>query len=350
MKRLGHHCYTSIGGYKTVHCSPWLESVRGVLDRRAQACYSEVGRFDCIRRDGLWIATFVLANGVDHVRRPRTLVHQVVFESANEPPVFSPFFLKLACLERLDHEDPALEHRLVTDLDQLNLREHMPHPQQFGAALQGDTVDFLLAFYESVMHAEEPETCLIKDIDSLLETIRPGSCLATIHGVDFHVSSLQHPLDNYDLPSVHIVNEMTRQCDMDSSILLPSSSRCILDIFLEAEQPHLFLFLFRHLSLRQLVEGEGTHDLFRLVLEKRVCLDPAGFPLVNEHFPELARVLMGLGGSAVLQHVLRKWLETAGMLSEPALADDCEEYLNKLTSAEALTTFFTFLEHYGIVL
>lgn len=85
---LRHHVYSSLRGYKTLHCSASIPAeTRSVLDLLARRFQTAVGRSPVAGffglGQGLSCAVRGFPHGVDHAGRPRVCVHSVVFAEAD---------------------------------------------------------------------------------------------------------------------------------------------------------------------------------------------------------------------------------------------------------------------------
>jgi hypothetical protein len=116
MIAVGHHVYTSFGGQRTVHLSPSLAGWGALLEERAAAAYGAEPGFEAAPWPGGWCLTAAVANGRDHVGRPRSLVHQLVIASPCAVSAATPLLALPLLLPRLDHDDPFLDRRLASEL------------------------------------------------------------------------------------------------------------------------------------------------------------------------------------------------------------------------------------------
>jgi hypothetical protein len=131
---VSHHIYSSTGGYRTVYASaddPSLASVLPALEQFADSLCSRGASRTLDHRlpigDGHYAISRSFVHGADHVGRPRTTVHTVVFDRGADPtPEFDPF--RLPELHFIDETTdvaaiPPLPREILLDEDQ---REWLP--------------------------------------------------------------------------------------------------------------------------------------------------------------------------------------------------------------------------------
>lgn len=357
-RRLGHHCYSSFGGYRTVHCSPWLARMSDLLDQRAQSCYSQTGRYDIVRGGGLWIASFVIANGTDHVGRPRSLVHQVIMEEQSAPPIFSPLFLRGACLDSLAHADPALEQRLVTDLDALNVRALMPAPDRFGSFLRGPARPVILSAYDALNNPGDPVVCELPHPDRIAEDLAPALACVMVHGQRFQFSTLDRLLpDPFGAagPRVQLRSGVSgggghRSSTTILDLSLASPGHVLVEILERSQEPHKVLFLFRQLPVAELFQAPPLMSLLRLVLDGRLSLDQQGVPQFGLPGGRgLAALLCELGGLAVVRCGLERWAASQrAHLADPEQADELDQRIIACRSHDDIDALFLAGDPFGL--
>lgn len=334
MRRLGHHLYTSFGGQRTTYVSPWLAEWREILENRARACYGEVGAFDLLHAHGLWLATFVVANGFDHVKRPRSLVHTVVLEDANVPAVFSPLILRNACLARLDHEDPAVGHRLNQDLDPL-LRTALPRPQELARVLQGPARPLLAGFLHALQQPGVPVDVAMVSPGEIIADLSFGLCAVLMHGPQCHISSLAHVLpDDSPRAVLHLCpptagkaavgrETVGRETDEFGQPMWAGSEQ-LLDFIAEDAQPPRLLFFLRQAALDKLLEPDAL-DYLRGAFEMvKPTLDTDGVPGFQHdqaHAELLLQALLRVGALGLLRTVLERWSAGFGPGDEAVVAE-----------------------------
>ncbi len=355
MRRLGHHCYTSVGGYRTLHCSPWLEPLRPLLDERAQTCYAEAGRFDLAHGGGIWLASFVISNGVDHVRRPRNLVHQVVIEEKNIPPIFSPLFLRQVCLDRLDHDDPALEQRLSTDFEHIDLGREMPSPDRFGQLFTGPANPIIVACYEALAHPDQPVRVPVSKVEACLSDLPAALCAPLVHPSAFHLSSLEHPLAypfQEHAAAVHIRNGgRSLKSSTITTSGLDSPPRVLTEIVARHPQPHRLLLLLRRLPLPQLFHPQGLMQLLHQSLDGGGALNHQGLPqLGTGQGQAFLCTLLRLGGVDVVREALMNWSQSLATRIDPELQDDIDARIIACTSEAELSALAQVCNAGGITL
>ncbi len=317
MRRLSHHVYTSFGGQRTAFLSPELEPSRAMLEERARQAYAEVGQFDCVHQDGRWIATFVLANGVDHVNRPRSLVHQVVLESALAPAVFSPLFLRAATLPRLEHDNPALGHRLTTDLDLLDLRSQMPAPEDLLRLLRGRMRPLMTALLRALARPGLPVRQQVVDFSSQHADFAAASAALLVHAPDVQISTCARPLPTADVPAD--LAQLFIQPDSERRMLSETmfvdagvfvAAEDLLDLIVQAAQPPRILFLLRQIPLPSLLRQPLISELKAAFLGTTLTLGRDGVPILDPLDPRshrLLRALAALEASEPVAGVLAAW-------------------------------------------
>ncbi|MFM2089970.1 MAG: hypothetical protein RLZZ127_459 [Planctomycetota bacterium] len=190
-----HHLFTSFGGQRTVHASPGLADQLPALEARAQAAYHAGPGWECLHADGLWLATFAIGNGTDHVGRPRMLVHQVAIRDNHLPALFSPLWLRRATLARLDSPDPgALAARLPDDLAGIDLRTVLPPPAEFSqlllAPVRAAAGALLQALRRAGAHVEQEVPGALAGGDALAAVL----CAALLHQPACRISTWRTPL------------------------------------------------------------------------------------------------------------------------------------------------------------
>jgi hypothetical protein len=327
MRRLGHHLYTSFGGQRTTHLSPWLADWREILEDRARECYPGVGQFDILHAHGLWLATFVMANGFDHVKRPRSLVHQIVLEDANVPAVFSPLILRQACLTRLDHEDPAIGHRLPQDLDPL-MRSTLPKPQELARVLHGPARPLLAGFLHALQQPGTPVAVTMLSLGDVMADLSFGLCAVLMHGPECHLSSLAHPLpDDQPRAVLHLQPAASAGGATDSDEfgqVMFAGAEQLLDFIAGDPKPPRLLFFLRQCALARLLEAEPV-DYLRTAFEVVApTLDHDGIPQFK---PDQARAelllqaLLRVEARGVLRAVLDRWAGDFGPGDEDIVAE-----------------------------
>ena len=320
MRRIGHHIYTSFGGYRTVYCSEWLQDRSKQLEARAQACYVDIGGFDCRMTGDEWTATFVIDNGVDHVGRPRGLVQQVVFSANDSPPVFSPLLLRAVCLENLQYEDPQLGKRLIEDFDALDLATLMPRPSVFAELIAGPVRPILEQGFRALV---EPEEAVIltgfEHRDRVMADLPAALCVLLLHDAAWHLSSLSQPLgltgsDTH--PRLFLPGGRGYRQGKTSSIRRAPETfepgKLVLDLIAANPKPHLVLFLLRRLAPKQLFQVVPLQRLIQLQAAGQMTLDREGeLELAKDasHALDVLTVIQALGGQLIVNHVLTRWTE-----------------------------------------
>ncbi|MFW5829596.1 MAG: hypothetical protein ACOCXA_04980, partial [Planctomycetota bacterium] len=326
MRRIGHHCYTSLGGYRSVHLSPWLEPMRALLEQRALACYSETDAFDLVHGGGFWLATFVIPNGVDHVRRPRNLVQQVVVEDASIPPIFSPLFLRATCLERLDQNDPALEQRLITDIADIDLRRLMPPPERFGELFSGPAGEVVVACYEAMARPEDSMAVTVERFEACREDLTAALCAPMVHGERCHISCLSRPLpDPFGDSAARVHIRHGKQVRTRGTVAVAgvdSPARLLTELVARSRQPQRLLLLLRRLPVPQVLDSGGLMQLLRLSLDDRLILDAHGLPQLGRgNGLAVLTALLRLGGLHTVRDALAGWSATLAHLQGDVLDD-----------------------------
>lgn len=312
MRRLGHHLYTSLGGQRTVFCSAWLAGWRAWLERRAGELYGEPGSFDLVQVSGLWVAGFVQPNGVDHVGRPRQLVHQIVLEATNAPAVFSPLLLRHALLNRLDHDDPNIEHRLVTDLDRLDWSAVMPTPQDFPRILRGPVRPALRGMLRALRHPGTVERVQLTGLSDHLADLAAGSCAVLMHGQAVRICSLatlRPESDAGSLPTVHLTPGGTTRMQSDRLTGLADAEDW-LDLIANAGQPHRVLQLLRQADPKKLLDPVRIAGLRAATTSGWPGFDREGTVLVQPSSPQagpLLAALLVVGADSAVRASLSRW-------------------------------------------
>lgn len=317
MRQLSHHVYTSFGGQRTAFLSPELESLRNLLEDRARQAYPETGHFDCVHQDGRWIATFVIANGVDHVNRPRSLVHQLVIGSHLTPAVFSPLFLRAAALPRLEHDNPALGHRLAADLDQIDLRSQMPAPDDLNRLLRGRMRPLMTAMLRALANDEAPIRQQVTDFSSQHADFAAASAALLVHAPDIQLSSLAHPLSPPDpsqpLARLFLLPDTERRMVSETMFIdqgVFAAAEELLDLIVQTPQPPRILFLLRLIPLPSLLKHGLIRELKTALLAAAPRFERDGQLQLDPLDPRSYRVLLALaaaGASVPVGAVLADW-------------------------------------------
>ncbi|GDY13366.1 hypothetical protein LBMAG53_22440 [Planctomycetota bacterium] len=315
MRRLGHHLYTSLGGQRTVFCSAWLAGWRAWLERRAGELYGEPGSFDIVQVSGLWVAGFVQPNGVDHVGRPRQLVHQIVLEATNAPAIFSPLLLRHALLGRLDHDDPGIEHRLINDLDRLDWSAVMPTPQDFPRILRGPARPALRGLLRAQRHPGTAERIQLTGLSDHLADLAAGSCAVLMHGQAVRIcalAALRPEPDAGVLPTVHLTSGGTTRMHSDRLTGMADAEDW-LDLIANAGQPHRVLQLLRQADLTRLLDPVRIAGLRTATSSGWPGFDRDGTVLVQPSWPQAGPLLVALlavGAEPAVRSTLSRWRPT----------------------------------------
>ncbi|MCS6969657.1 MAG: hypothetical protein RMM29_07780 [Planctomycetota bacterium] len=334
MRPLGHHLYTSFGGQRTVYLSPWLDGERQFLEHRARLAYATPGGIDGIHQQGRWIATFTFANGLDHVGRPRTLVHQLVVSSQDAPPVFSPFLLRSAALTRLEHDNPAIAHHLPADLDSIDLRAALPAPEELPRLFGGPVRALANALLRALADPGNPVRESVPDLPQLLPAFTAASSLLLVHAPPVQITTLPQPLplpDPQHPPAALILTGQSPRAPSPYDTLHCQSSaglaaEALLDLIAEAPQPPRVLFLLRRIPLRTLLIPSIALELHAALRAAPLSFDRNGLPLMPPTEPAAHRVVRALHAAEaydVIADILSGWradLIAAGLADTEWLA------------------------------
>lgn len=341
MRPLGHHLYTSFGGQRTVYLSPWLEGLRGLLEQRARLAYATPGAFDGVHQGGRWIATFSSGNGLDHVGRPRTLVHQLVVASEQAPPVFSPLLLRSAALTRLEHDNPAIGHHLPADLDALDLRAALPAPSDLPRLLAGPARVLAHALLRALAEPGQPVREVVSDLPALLPDFAAASSLVLVHAPPVQITSMPQPLPvpepQQPLAVLALSSGQPRHGGGAHETLAWHSAadlaaEAVLSLIAEAPQPPRVLFLLRRIPLPRLLASDIAVELHASLRQASVGFDRDGLPLMPPTDPASHRVLAVLQRAEaweLVSDILHGWrndLIAAG-LADPEWVVACDACL-----------------------
>lgn len=327
MRRLGHHIYSSFSGQRTVWLSPWLEDLRGVLEARAQACYHYPDRYDIIHCGGWWLITFVCPNGQDHVGRPRQLVHQMLLSSQEAPAIFSPLFVREACLSRLSHDDPSIEQRLIHDLDLIDLSRVMPSPAEFGNVLRGRARPCLSALLRILLQPGAEQEVALGTDDGLRKEFSAALCVVLLHRPDCHISNLPQPLAappwctqvppllRLKIPDASASSVRSLRVSSEHTMMAqPLSERgeWMLDVVSAAQYPPQVLLLLRRIPLQSLLDPPHCTALMGVLLTIIELLGRDGVPRLDPCLPQslhTLQILDAAGARDLCTAIVTAWHE-----------------------------------------
>jgi hypothetical protein len=304
---LGHHLFTSFGGQRTVHCSPWLIDRLPMLEDRAQAAYHHPGSWEAVHTAGHWLFTSVAANGVDHVGRPRQLVHQVALQDAHVPPVFSPLWLRRAVLPRLDSGDPAaVSARLAGDLAALDLRTLMPDPAGFAALLRSP----VRVAAGAMLHAlSRPGVLVDQPLRGLAAAF--DQVAAVLAAALIHQPACRIVHGEGSLPATGPALSTLRLADYDPARGMSGEtmfmdgghypSDWLLDTIADAAQPPRMLFLLRRVPLASLLAKGARERLGPALAGLAPTLGRDGTPALAADHPQAGAWLSALAEAGAAQ-------------------------------------------------
>ena len=313
---LAHHLFTSFNGQRTVHVSPSLAALLPVLEARAQVAYHHPGGWECLHAGGRWLLTSVVANGTDHVGRPRQLVHQVALDDEVAPPVFSPLWLRRAVLPRLDNPEPAaIAARLAHDFDALDTRTLMPEPAVFADLLRSPLKAVAGALLHALSGPGRSQTQVVPGLATAGDRVAAVMAAALVHAPVCRITTLPEALPTWpgvgSLPQVSLSEGdqgVPGGTMMFGGGAYPSD--WILDAIAQATQPARVLFLLRRLPLDGMLSPAGAAMLKPVFRPLELPLGKDGVPepdMTDERTGAWLAALVRAGGTSLVAEVLSRW-------------------------------------------
>ena len=313
---LAHHLFTSFNGQRTVYVSPSLATWLPLLEARAQVAYHHPGGWECLHAGGRWLLTAVVANGTDHVGRPRQLVHQVALDDEVAPPVFSPLWLRRAVLPRLDNPEPAaIAARLAQDFDALDPRTLMPEPTVFADLLRSPLKAVAGALLHALSGSGRAQTQVVPGLAAAGDKVAVVLVAALMHAPVCRITTLPEALPAW--PGVGTVPQVSLS-EGDQGIpggtmmfgggAFPSD--WILDAIAQSAQPARVLFLLRRLPLDGILSPAGAAILKPVFRPLELPLGKDGVPepdMADERTGAWLAALVRAGGASLVAEVFARW-------------------------------------------
>ena len=321
MKLVAHHVYTSFGGYKTVHCCDDLRPQQERLESQAENLISGEQGF-VIRRDAqAWWVIAIRKNGFDHVGRPRSLVHTIAVDHSQNklPLVFSPAFLLVLTLDRLEHEDPGLSYRLPTTMadlpQQLSERgfdQLVTNQELLRECLRGEARSLFIASYDAM--AAEDEITRIRNsvIDGIVDNrLAAGLLPFWVHQQDCVISNLRHMVVGDAGVAKLYIDEAIESARITQSGRM-SIGHILIELFNHITEPISLFWLLAALPNSDRLNRETMRALYEAVAKY-------GWPLtlrsvqkglgLKDNMPclHVLSAVTGLGGLKVLHQLLFEW-------------------------------------------
>jgi hypothetical protein len=350
MSEIGHFVYTSMRGYATILCDPQLEHEHKALETMAQGLVTSPGGFS-IDFDGKnWRVVVVRRNGKDHVGRPRNLIHVAVLPANMPlPPIFSPCFLLMLTLEKLEHEDPGLKHRLPR-----SLRDIAPALKEGGfdkivtdqnmlkECLSGEAKSLFTHSYDALADPDRVHKVENYRSEGALDyRLAVGLLPFWIHQRPCRLSNI----DSGDTAPgkarlfIHQGTGRARRASISGIVRL---GQAVLNLIAAAPQPQEALWLLHHIPMTKEFSAKGMQLLSEITARQGWPLDyqsannGAGIKSQNPCLQWLL-ALKEVGGVAIAQKLLLNWRsQIEPSLTDEDVRDELDAHLAAATTPRAL--------------
>ena len=350
MNQIGHFVYTSMRGYATIWCDPHLAPEHKALETMAQGLVTSPGGFSIDFDGENWRVVVVRRNGKDHVGRPRNLIHVAVVPASTPlPPIFSPCFLLMLTLEKLEHEDPGLQHRLPRSLRDIApaLREGgfdkiVTDQTKLKDCLSGEARSLFIHSYGALAEPDHVHKVENHRSEGTLDyRLAVGLMPFWIHQRPCHLSNI----DTGDMAAgkarlfIHQGTGSARRMTHSDDIRL---GEAVLNVILAAPQPQEALWLLHHIPISEEFSAKGMQLLAEITsrqgwpLDYQSAKNGAGIKAQNPCLQWLL-ALKEVGGVNIAQRLLLNWRsQIDSTLTDEDVRDELDAHLAAATTPRAV--------------